>query len=295
MERCVNKTPFKLHLWSKVLRLCPPGMPGKTRLARVILSPYLRLRDVCVDARYGCTFLVPSLREPIAFHLAVDGLYEPLVVNFLLRRLTAGMTFVDVGANIGVFTILAARQVGPTGRVLALEPSPRVFPYLEYNVKINGLSNVCLKQRAAYDRDVPSLPLWEAPVEHFGMGALAPQFHTAPTAVPGRTLDHILIEEGIGHVDLLKVDVEGFEAAVFRGAKQLLTGERPPVILFEFCDWAEARVPGGKKGDAQRVLHAAGYQIWRIADFGRAGAKPLKDVLTEGYETLVAVHSQVGR
>lgn len=266
-------------------------MPGKARLARAVLGPYLQVRDVYIDARYGCTFFVPSLCEPIAFHLLVDGVYEPMVASFLLNHLKVGMTFVDVGASIGVFTILAARQVGPTGRVLALEPSPRVFPYLEHNVKVNGLSNVCLKQCAAYDRDVESLPWWEAPVEHFGMGALAPQFHTAPTAVLARTLDQVLIEEGISCVDLLKVDVEGFEAAVFRGAKQLLTAPDPPLIVFEFCDWAEERVPGGQVGEAQRVLRGFGYQIWRLSDFLCGRGQPLKDVLLNGGEMLVAVRA----
>src|SRR5207249_3283100 len=122
-EDAVNRTLFRLSLWSRMLRLCPPRVPGKARLARAILGTYLQARDVYVHARYGCTFLVPSLSEPIGFYLLVDGAYEPMTAEFLLSHLTPGATFVDVGANIGVLTIPAARRVGPTGRVVAVEPS----------------------------------------------------------------------------------------------------------------------------------------------------------------------------
>ena len=137
-----------------------------------------------------------------------------------------------------------------------------LFPYLQQNVRLNGLSNVRLRQCAASNRSVPTIPFWEAPSEHFSMGALAAQFHADPIAVPAQTLDDILDDESIGRVGLLKMDVEGFAAAVLHGARQLLTGHDAPLILFEFCDWAEARVPGGAVGDTQRLLLEWGYRLW---------------------------------
>ncbi len=74
-----------------------------------------------------------------------------------------------------------------------------------------------------------------------------------PMNVATRTLDSVLSELAITSVDVLKVDVEGFEAAVFRGAERLLSGPNPPIVVFEFCDWAEQR-SGYCIGDAQRVL-----------------------------------------
>ena len=120
------------------------------------------------------------------------------------------------------------------------------------------------------------------------MGSLAPQFSSKPTAVAGKTLDHILSEEGIEHVDLLKVDVEGFEFHVFQGARKLLTSEKPPLIAFEFCDWAEARVPQGKAGNAQQLLREWGYEIWRLSDYVRRG-RPLREALISGFEMLVGI------
>jgi len=224
----MGSSPHKITFVSQALRLLPPGISGKARLARLLLGSYLQAQDVQLRDKYGCTIVIPSLREPIGFHLLIDGVYEVKSLEFALKRLRAGSVFVDVGANIGVFALPVARKVGSSGCVLAIEPSPRIFPYLKQNVTLNRLSNVRLRQCAAFDKDSELLPFYEAPIDHFGMGALAAQFHTNPIPVPAQTLDRILDGEGIGRVDLLKLDVEGFEAAVFRGAKRLLTGEDPP-------------------------------------------------------------------
>jgi hypothetical protein len=131
------------------------------------------------------------------------------------------------------------------------------------------------------------VPFYEAPVDHFGMGSLGAQFHNEPVPVLCRTLDDVLKEQRIERVDVIKVDVEGFEAAVFLGAKELLTGANPPLIVFEFCDWAENRVPSGQAGDAQRLLNEWGYRTWRLKH-GISKNPPLSNTLTTGSEMLVA-------
>ena len=282
----MNTLPYQLQLGSKLFRLFPPGTPGKARLARAALNNSLDTRDVQLRDQFGNLFFLPSLREPIAFHLLIDGVYEPETIDFVLNYLKPGLNFVDVGANVGAFTVPAAKKVSPSGRVLSIEPSPTIFSYLETNVRENGLSNVYLKQCAIFNQDA-NLPFYEAPTDHFGMGSLAPQFSSKPTAVAGKTLDHMLSEEGIEHVDLLKVDVEGFEFHVFQGARKLLTSEKPPLIVFELCDWAEARVLEGKVGDAQQVLKEWGYQIWSLSDFLR-NKRSLSNIITKGSVMLVA-------
>jgi FkbM family methyltransferase len=240
--------------------------------------------------RSGELFLVPHLCEPIGFELFIHGDYEPLTRRYILKNLPQGGTFVDVGANIGIFTVPGAKRVGPRGRVLAVEASPRAFRYLEHNVRLNRLENVEPRHCAAYDRN-DEIAFWEAPADHFGMGSVSPQFHDCPIPLSARTLDTLLAEIGIGHVDVLKVDVEGCEAAVFLGAERLLTGPEPPFVLFEFCDWAEARAARGRSGGAQDVLREYGYQIRRLSDESPE-APPLDGALTSGFEMLVAVKNQ---
>ena len=122
------------------------------------------------------------------------------------------------------------------------------------------------------------------------MGSLSPQFDATPMTVPSHTLDRVLAEENVGRVDLIKLDVEGFEANVFRGAHRLLSSDRPPLIVFEFVDWAEARVATGRVGDAQRVLREYGFTLWRLEDYAKNGP-PLPEILTEGSNMIVAARN----
>lgn len=105
----------------KLLRLLPPALPGKARLARALLNHQLATQDVATYDRFGNHFTLPNLIEPIGFYLFINGVYEPQTMGFILRHLEPGSTFVDVGAN--------------KGKVLAIEVLPRVFPYLEANIR----------------------------------------------------------------------------------------------------------------------------------------------------------------
>jgi FkbM family methyltransferase len=171
---------------------------------------------------------MPSLNDPMGLHLLVDGVYEPESVRFLEGSLGPGGCFVDVGANVGFMTLVAARRVGPTGRLLAVEASEKIGGYLQENVSRNGLANAVARRCAAQDVDGGDKEFYEATLHSFGMGSLAPQFSERPTRSPARTLDSLLEECKFPSVDVIKVDVEGYEAAVFRGARGVLGGtERP--------------------------------------------------------------------
>jgi FkbM family methyltransferase len=263
-------------------------MRGKARLARHILGGGIEAQDAVINGRGGLLYATPSLREPIAFSLLINGVYEFRALEFVIERLRTGSIFVDVGANIGSFTIPAAQKVGINGCVIAVEPSPRIFPYLQRNVALNKVPNVRLVRRAASDRDGECASFYEAPVEKFGMGSLAPRFQVNPVPILCQTLDTILEEQRVKQVTVIKIDVEGFEAAVLQGAEKVLTSDSTPVVVFEFCDWAESSVPGGHTGDAQRVLKSLGYDIWRLRDI-ISGKPPLTAVVTTGFDMLVAM------
>src|SRR5438552_17744425 len=109
-----------------------PPFPGKLRVAKVLLGN-LEGPGTVMD-RFGFTYEVPDLREPIAFHLLINGTYEPETRDLIFRVLPIGGVFIDVGANIGTFTIPAAKRVGQSGCVIAIEASPDVFKILEKNV-----------------------------------------------------------------------------------------------------------------------------------------------------------------
>jgi FkbM family methyltransferase len=272
------------------LRQLPAQTPGKARLARALLGSIRSWEDVTVESLAGARFLVPHLAEPVGFHLLIDGQYEPDTEEFILSQLAPGDAFIDVGANIGVLTISAARRVGARGRVLAIEPSPSVFPYLVRNIALNGLTNVVAARVAVSDSIRDNVPFYPAPADHFGMGALTPQFHGESCPVMTRTLDHVVEVQKLDHVSVLKIDVEGHEAHVFRGAENLLARSPGLRVVFEFCDWAEERFPNSSAGDAQRFLSSLGYQLWRLEDYAR-GRMSLKEPLTHGSAMLVGARS----
>ena len=276
----------RMRMLLPLLRGIPPGTRGKHRLARRLLGRALDETDVRIRARDGTSYRVPSVRASIGFSLLVDGVYEPDEIELVLSRLAAGDCFVDVGANIGCFAIPASRRVAPGGRVLAIEGSPTMRAILDRNLAENAAPGVEVLECLALDRDGVA-PFHEAPPEKFGMGSVARQFELAPLSVPCRRIDTLLAERGIERVAVMKVDVEGFESAVFAGASGLLTGPRPPIVVFEFVDWAEQRALG-RIGDAQEMLRGWGYSIWTLAEF-RRGGKPLASPIRVGAGTLVAV------
>jgi FkbM family methyltransferase len=259
-----------------------PLFPGKLRVAKALLGNLEgpdRVRD-----RFGFTYEVPDLREPIAFHLMVNGAYEPEIQDLLLRVLPVGGVFIDVGANIGTFTIPAAKHVGSSGRVVAIEASREVFNVLQKNVDVNRVENVQLVCAAA-GASAGDTEFYPAPADHFGMGSRAPQFNAAPIAIPFVMLDSLVQSFNLSSVDLIKIDVEGFELDVLKGASSLLNGKNPPLVVFEFCDWAETR-SGGDPGAAQRFLLDYGFQIWRASEYGH-GSPMTKPLTTDG-DMLVA-------
>lgn len=263
-----------------------PQVWGKQRLARQLLRNDLAARDLFLSDCDGNSFLVPHLAEPMAFALLTNGIYEVDTRKVILECLATDSVFVDVGANIGLFTVPAARRARE-GNVIAVEASSDIAAYLESNVTRNRLSNVRVHSFAAFDRSGDKVKFYSAPSDKFGMGSLAPQFGETNEFVETMTLDDLIPEREVGRVRVVKIDVEGFEARVLRGARRLLTRAAPPLVLIEFWDWAEERADVGGAGTAQSVLREMGYRIWRLQDW-RKGKAPLTAPLTQGGAMLVA-------
>ena len=272
---------------ARLLRLLPASLRGKQRLARWLLNWHPGMRGpLCIPTRHGHRIHVPNAQEPIAFSLLISGDYEPEVLALLQRRLQPGDTALDIGANVGVFTLPLATCVGGGGKVIAVEASPPVFKYLDRNVRESQLTNILPHHAAAADQ-MGEVSFFEAPAHSFGMSGLGNLAGSTTHRVLARTVDEIVSAAGCERVAAMKVDVEGFEVLVFKGARGLIERRELNFIVFEFLDWAEARVPGGKPGDAQRYLRDSGFQLWRLEDFD-CGRPPLDRILETGGGMLVA-------
>ena len=149
------------------------------------------------------------------------GRYEVRKRMALEQFLKNGDTFVDAGANKGDFALIAARYVGPTGRVLAFEPEPTNFQWITRSIELNGYRQVKPFCVALDDRDgTASLHLAQMSGWHSLMAAPSGSSHGCLT-VPTQKLDSVLEDElGNGRVDVLKVDVEGAEMNVLRRRRE---------------------------------------------------------------------------
>jgi FkbM family methyltransferase len=177
--------------------------------------------------------------------------YEPGATRVVLDALGPGDTFVDIGANTGYFTVLAAVRVGPRGRVCAFEPNPEVRLQLEHQVSLNGLTDrVIVSDVALSDTDQDDALLYVSCwPENNGVSSLTPPPETVArgglradrsVAVRVRTFDSWLSSAPLARIDLLKIDVEGAEAKVLAGMSHAFGRVRPRRIICETQTDSEA-------------------------------------------------------
>lgn len=282
----VQSLDWRVAATAKVLHAFPKNIRGRWRLARAMLGTHVSSRDIRLTSRSGNVFVVPSLAEPVAFSLFVDGEYEPDTMALIASKLPSNGAFIDIGANVGLFTVQVADKLGSGGQVLAIEASASVHAYLVENVRASGRHNVLIENVAVTAGGSSHTEFYEAPSHSFGMGSRAPQFHATPTSRPSASLDELLRRTKFPVPDVIKVDVEGFEADVFRGGMNCLKGAHAPIVIFEFVDWAEAR-SGGVVGEAQRLLFDIGYEL-RVLERGGSLSPALESPLLDGTAMLVA-------
>lgn len=187
------------------------------------------------------------------------GYYSISVVALMNKMLRGGMVVIDIGANIGEITMVAAKRVNTTGRVVAFEPIDVIADELEGNVKRNHLGQVVIVRSGLFDVANDDVPVYEScgqgndSDEHHGLGSL---YSAAIGQVPLQriavtTLDAWLEANPLERIDLIKIDIEGSELPCLRGAEQTLRRFLPALIV-EVQDVSAA---------------AAGYQARDILDF----------------------------
>ena len=195
-------------------------------------------------------------------------------MDLLLREiLQLGDTFVDVGANRGIFTVLASESVGPNGRVVAIEPNPAEVADLRHVIATYKLDNVVLYDGAVGDEDVELV--LALPEGKSSLGTLADTSHMRDESGASKgikvnctTLDSLLAVNGIDGTDVIKMDVQGFECKVLEGSAETLSKSKPIVITEVLDEWLT------RAGDSAEKLfgymHGFGYRGY-IIRAGRAG------------------------
>lgn len=242
-----------LHLIKSALR--HPEI--KLEAASWLFQKYVLRRD---PVRLLHNIPLSSFVDFSEFHSATS-LVSKAEYDFLRKHDFGDGAVLDIGANLGMFSLVVAGRYNDR-RILAFEPGPSTFPALKDNIARNGAKVEC-RRLALADKDGEI---------RFAMMEKARANSKITTdadgvAVPVRRLDSIVEEEGITQIALLKIDTEGFEAAVLRGAPRTLAEIRPAVIYFEICP-ALAELAGFAADEAARIIQDAGYDLFEFSESG---------------------------
>jgi FkbM family methyltransferase len=208
------------------------------------------------------------------------GVYEPELVAAIERHVSPDRDVVDVGANVGFFTIAAGRQL-TTGRVLAIEPTAAAFGRLQRNIALNGLSERAIAERCLVGDRTEQVPFNIIPgrEEYSSIGNLihpnAAGAQSQTETVGMRKLDDLVSEHGLDP-GFIKIDVEGAEGLVFAGAEETLAKSRP-VIVAEFSV-SLLRGFGTEPRAIVERLQSMGY---KVTDPGAATGRPCERALGE--------------
>ena len=237
---------------------------GKRRLWYHIVRPLLMRRDVLLDAGtcFGARMHL-SLADTIQSYVYFFGVWEPAITGYISSALSSGDVVIDVGANVGYGSLLAAHHVGAAGQVFAIEASPRIFKALQANIALNAPT--CITALNAAVCAVPGdVAVFLHDDSNLGGTTIIPAIAgqrgaVMETTIPGVRLTDLVPVETVRQARLIKIDVEGAEWPVVQGFAALL-----PTL----SDRTELLIEVSRDGLAHHGLTIAGFlAVFRAAGF----------------------------
>lgn len=189
--------------------------------------------------------------------------YEPYEMALVGKLVNPGAVFFDIGAHVGLYSLTASRLVGPTGMVHAFEPALRTYDVLTTNLYLNGAANVVTNRIAINDQsgEVDLLVNRESGLTSLGATGRGQIIDVEKVA--SVSLDQYTATEGIAELDFLKIDVEGYEGHVLRGARGVI--ERSPNMAV-LCELAgkNYRALNLSNDEVINLMCAWGFEAWEI-------------------------------
>jgi FkbM family methyltransferase len=252
---CLASSPIAPVLGQRIPLRGPARLLYRSygKAPRGLGSPEKRL-----TSRFGDKFNI-DLSNHLEWQIWAFGSYEEHFADLFRYLVRPADRCIDVGANIGVHTIRLAKLVGARGEVIAIEPDPELAYRANSNLALNGLANVRLVQAAASGkaRDTVLLHRPDKKDSNRGRASLLPHAYLtgSATTVPAVTIDDI----NTGPVSLIKIDVEGHEAAVVSGATKTID-TYAPAIIFEY----DPEIIPSKSLSPFDILHTRGYSLFII-------------------------------
>ena len=250
----------------------------KPRPLRVLTNAIL-LRIIPRQTQVGPATVHLDPEDPVLSGAVALRVYEPSELFFFLQHCRGDMTLVDVGANIGLYTSLAMHNLNAGGRIVAVEPRPKTFDFLERNIAANrretGPRTDAFRVAAAPESG--TRVLFQNPENKADNRVyVSNDFQWETTEVEARPLDDLLAEQGIREIHFLKIDVQGFEQMVLRGIQETLRRSKKVILMSEF--WPKGLLEAG--GDAHSYLDelsGLGFHLYELKERPRGKLVPLTD------------------
>lgn len=244
MRRCLAQWPFA-H--------------GKGILMRAF-QPFLDGREFIFEIEPG-VLVVGRLDDYMVRAVFMRTLPSERAWRFSRSLILPGDTVIDAGAHIGLWLMGAARRLGSGGAVHAFEPIPENYHRLHDNLTLNGLSLVRCQNIALADTWGTTCMYAASHGNSAGASMAWREGVDRQTTISVTTLDRYCDEKQIARVHFLKVDVEGAELMLFRGAERLLTRSEAPAIMFEVGEELASPL-GSSSSQVKELLEGYGYRIF---------------------------------
>jgi FkbM family methyltransferase len=248
-----------------------PSDFGKRTLWSIVLMHFLGLEppkwDFTTRTIFG-SMISGNTRETVGRYIFYFGVWEPNLTHWIRKRLEPGDVFVDVGANIGYFALLASRLVGDSGKVVAVEALPAIFSALQQNLERNGAHNVRAVNCAAWDRE-QMIEIYTNVQDLPGQTTVSPawanQYHLhTQSQVTAAPLSKILKSEEIKAARLIKIDAEGAEWQIACGMKSIMANCRDDLEVALEVNRKALEADGRTPQDLLNLFRQWGFHPYRI-------------------------------
>lgn len=223
-------------------------------------------RRLVTRTHFGGRFAVDT-QDLIQRYLYMFGVWEPHLTHWLQQRLKPGDVFVDVGANIGYFSVLGSSLAGDSGMVVAVEASPTFHRRLAEHARLNDCGNLRAISAAASDRS-ETLRLTLASSRNMGANSVVPYDGPVESEVDveAHPLPQLLSAQELEQARVIKIDVEGAEGAVVRGLKPALVRLRPDSEVVVEVTPERMHALGDSADDLLRTFMDRGFHVYRLAN-----------------------------
>lgn len=281
LERTVKSLKTAIgHTLVPAARLYVRYAPGSFGRRWVLDNFAFRSRPVSARTFYGAT-LTGTTEDFIHRNVYFFGAWEPHLTYWIQHALKPGEIFVDVGANVGYFSLLASRLVGPEGRVIAIEASPRICAMLKANIAADGARNIEVHGCAASDsRGIVSV--FQSDESNIARTTIRPgkDYTQHEAEIQSLPLEDIVGLETLSRARMIKIDVEGAEWGVIKGIEDFLRNGAPDnlEVAVEISP-DDMRDQGVDPASIFDIFLAGGFRAYRLANSYEmhaysAGTKP---------------------